>query len=420
MKPGPLDRYAGYFELNPLRALTVTRAGDRLILQETGRRKFEATADGDHAFVSADTGASVTFKPEAEGRATGLVLHERDWTRARPAVRVDAGRAQEIENAFARRVAAAPERFRDQLPAEGSKAAVLRAIDEWQRGAPDYDRMSTLQADHMRRQITHLHDMIAALGAVESVFFRGVGPGGFDIYGAKFANGVAEFRILVTADGNIEDMIFRPDGDGTPGEVAACAQEQMLKPAPGAAPIQVWLYNDSGADIRVTAVDAEGEQSRAVSIGDERSAPVLATVGHPWVVTDAAGQCLEIVVPGQSTRHVVVPAGVRGQAARPAPRRTSPMPGSELALRQYIDAVGRGEPDYDGMTPQVAAYTRQDLVLNQAILARLGTLRGVSFRGVTLNGNDIYIAQFANGSAEWRIALVKQGRIGRIALGPQY
>jgi len=35
-------------------------------------------------------------------------------------------------------------------------------------------------------------------------------------------------------------------------------------------------------------------------------------------------------------------------------------------------------------------------------------------------GSDIYFVQFANGSAEWRIGLVKQGRIGRIALGPQY
>jgi hypothetical protein len=31
-----------------------------------------------------------------------------------------------------------------------------------------------------------------------------------------------------------------------------------------------------------------------------------------------------------------------------------------------------------------------------------------------------YIAQFANGSAEWRIGLLKDGTIGRIALGPQY
>ena len=39
--------------------------------------------------------------------------------------------------------------------------------------------------------------MFAALGAVESIFFRGVGPGGYDIYGAKFANGSAEFRVLL-------------------------------------------------------------------------------------------------------------------------------------------------------------------------------------------------------------------------------
>ena len=40
--------------------------------------------------------------------------------------------------------------------------------------------------------------MFTALGPVESVFFRGVGPGGYDIYGAKFANGFAELRILTS------------------------------------------------------------------------------------------------------------------------------------------------------------------------------------------------------------------------------
>jgi hypothetical protein len=419
-EPHPLDRYAGHFELGPLRALAVTRAGDRLTLQETGREKIEATPNGDHAFVSPDTGESITFKVEAEGRVTELVLHEQGSTRTRRAVRVDAERALEVENAFARRVAAAPDRFRDQLPAEGSKAAILRTIDEWQRGAPDYDRMSRHLVDNVRQQSAELHAMITALGAVESVFFRGVSPGGFDIYGAKFASGLAEFRMLVGSDGTIEDMIFRPDGDGTPGEVAACAQEQTLRWTPGAAPIQIMVYNDTGADIRVFTLDGEGGRSREAAIGDDRSMSMLTTAGHPWVVTDAAGRCLEVVVPGQSTRHVVVPADAREQAARPAPRRTSPMSGSEQALRQYIDTIGRGEPDYGRMTPQIAAYTRQDLVLNRAILARLGALRALSFRGVTWNGNDIYTAHFANGSAEWRIALVKEGRIGRLALGPQY
>jgi hypothetical protein len=89
-------------------------------------------------------------------------------------------------------------------------------------------------------------------------------------------------------------------------------------------------------------------------------------------------------------------------------------------LRRYIDALRSGEPDYDRMTPEVAAETRRQLLLNQAIVTRLGALRAMSFRGVTVMGSDLYTVHFANGSAEWRIGLVKQGRIGRVALGPVY
>jgi beta-lactamase regulating signal transducer with metallopeptidase domain len=424
VRPHPFDRYAGWYEFNALRALAVARAGDRLVVQETGRLKFEMTPHVDQALVFRDTGlragASVTFRPGADGRIAGLVLDE-PGARPRRAVRVDAGRAGAIGDAFVRRVATAPGRFQEQTPADGSKDAVLWVLDDLKREAPTYGRMSPPLADRVRQQIAHLRAMITALGAMQSVFFRGVGPGGFDIYGAKFAGGLAEFRILLGAEGIIENMVFRPDGDGSPGDVATCAREQTLKPLHGAAPILLWLYNDSGGDVRVSAVDGQGRGSRELTIGDDRSAPVYTEVGHPWTVTDAAGQCLEIVVPGQSTRHHIIAADARAQAERPALRRTTPMPGSEQALRRYIDGIDRDEPDYAGMTPQVAAATRQDLVLNRAILARFGTLRAISFRGVTVNGgNDIYIAHFANGSAEWRIGLVKEGRIGRIALGPQY
>ena len=96
------------------------------------------------------------------------------------------------------------------------------------------------------------------------------------------------------------------------------------------------------------------------------------------------------------------------------------MPGSEQALREYIGALGRGAPNYDDMTPQVATNTRQQLLLYRALLGRLGTLRALSFRGVTAADNDVYIAHFSNGSAEWRLGLVKEGKIGRISLGPQF
>jgi hypothetical protein len=415
-----LDRHVGWYELGPLRALAVRREGDRLLLQETGRPKFAVIAHSDREFVSTDAGTFVIFMSDAAlGSTTELLLHEPS-PGARRAVRIDAVRAQAIASAFARRVAAAPDRFKDQAPADGSKAAVLRAIEELQHGAPRYERMSEQLADNVRRQISQLHAMTTALGTVESVFFRGVGPGGYDIYGAKFAGGFAEFRILVDPDGNIEDMIFRPNGDDTPGGMVTCAQEQTLRSLPRTAPIRLGLYNSSGADIRVFALDFDGRRSRYVMIGDDRSAPILTYIGHPWVVTDTAGQCLEIIMPGQSTRFVTITPDAREQAVRSAPRRPSPMPGSEQALRQYIDRLGRGDPNYDGMTPEVAAETRQQLLLNQAILAKLGALRAMSFRGVGQSGNDIYVVHFANGSAEWRIGLVKEGKIGRIALGPSY
>ena len=145
----------------------------------------------------------------------------------------------------------------------------------------------------------------------------------------------------------------------------------------------------------------------------------LTTVNSPWIVADRSGQCLEVVLPGQRTRfHNVEASGSEGRSKLNV-RRAVPSADGEGMLRKYIEALVRGEPDYDRMTAEVAAQTRAQLPVEQAILARLGALRGMSFRGVTALDSDIYIAQFANGSAEWRIG-TKNGTITKIALGPSY
>ena len=413
-----LDGHVGWYELNPTRAVAVTREGDRLSVQVTGGPKFQVAASGDRDFVSADGKAFVVFLGESPAPITELLLHQPAFG-VRSAKRVDDARAAEIRDAFARWVAAAPDRFKDQTPVPGGKAAIVQAIEDLQHNLPNYQRMSPQLADRVRRNVSDLHAMLTALGALESIFFRGVGPGSYDIYGAKFAHGLAEFRLLMGADGKIDDMVFRPDGDGTPGRFAACSDEPMLKPVSGTAPIKWVLYNAHGADIQLFELDANGRRLPYGTIGDEQSASIQTYVARAWVVADASGQCLEIVVPGQHTRFLTVqpvPAG----ATRAASRRSLPMPGSEDALRRYIDALARGEPNYHQMTREVAWQTRLQLPINQAILAKLGEVRALSFRGATQLDNDIYMVHFANGSAEWRIGLVKGDRIGRIALGPQY
>jgi hypothetical protein len=399
--------------------LTVTRDGERLQVRETGQQKFEVTAHGADAFVGNHDDV-VIFLRDGQAKVTQVLLYE-SVAGARLAPRVDAAKSKLMEEEFERRVAAAPDRFRDQTPLPGSKEAILRGIRDLQEGTPNYDRMSAALAANIRRQSSELQATFKAFGAVESIFFRGVGPGGYDIYGVKFANGVAEFRFLLGADGKADDVIFRPDGNDAPGGVFACSGEQGLKSRSDTAPIKVLIYNGSGREVQLFKLDPEGKRVAQGTIGDEISFPVMTNVDSPWVVADASGKCLEIVLPGQRTRyHTVEESLADGQPEHPARPRTTPLAESEAMLRRYIEAMGRGEPNYDRMTLEVATQTRQQLAFNQAILSRLGALRAMSFRGVSSLGSDIYIAQFANGSAEWRIGLVKDGSIGRIALGPQY
>jgi beta-lactamase regulating signal transducer with metallopeptidase domain len=416
-----IEPYVGAYQLNPWRVFTIARDGDGLSAQFTGlprsrlARASDSDSDSDYAYEAMR--ARVSFVVDGEQPASALVLHQNHGGDRR-AERVDAAKARAIEERFARWFASAPERFRDQTPAPGSKEAVLQLVHELQDGAHDYARMNPLLAEAVRPQAANLQAILTAFGPVETAFFRGVGPGGYDIYGLKFANGSAEFRLLLGADGTVDDILFRPNGDDTPGDVLACGQEVGLRPAPSGSPIKVNLFNETGAAIRLFALDAAGTRSPHTTIEDNRGGEILTRVGSPVVVADAAGQCLEIVMPGARTRFNLVQAGEGPR--RPLPPRIAPLPGGEETLRRYIDELGRGAPDYARMTPDIAAVTRRDLALERAILARLGPVRSIYFRGVSMSGVDIYTVHFDNGSADWRIGLVRDGRIGRIALGPQY
>jgi hypothetical protein len=44
---------------------------------------------------------------------------------------------------------------------------------------------------------------------VESVTFKGVGPGGADIYEVKFEHGSSEWRIMLDPDGKVAGINFR-------------------------------------------------------------------------------------------------------------------------------------------------------------------------------------------------------------------
>ncbi|HEV2160008.1 M56 family metallopeptidase [Bradyrhizobium sp.] len=416
-EPGSLDQYVGWYRAAPNRVLTVRRDGDRLQVQETVQGRAALLAEGADVFsIHGDN--LLVFLRDEQAKVSSVLVQNAVFG-ARIAPRIDAAQAQAIEADFARRVAEVPDRFREQVPVAGGKEMILRGIEDMRRGTPNYDRMSAPLAAKIQRLLTETQATFVALGAVESIFFRGVGPGGYDIYGAKFENGTAEFRLLLEPDGKVGDVIFRADGNDELGGIVSCAEEANVRGRAATSPIRIMVYNEMGDDIRVFNLDADGNRKSQSVVRPNMSWATTTTVNNPWVIADKSGRCLEVLVPGRQTRFHNVEASNIGAKPGRAARRAIPIANGEEMLRHYIDGIGKGQPDYEHMTPEVADITRQQLPFDQAILARLGALRAVSFRGVTALDSDIYIAQFANGSAEWRIG-VRNGTITKIALGPNF
>lgn len=412
-----LDQYVGWYRIAPNRVLTVRRDGDRLQVQESVQGGAALLAEGADVFSIRGRNLLIFLRDE-ESRVSRVLVQNAVFG-ARLAPRIDAATAQAIEADFTRRLAQVPDRFREQVPADGGKEMILRGIEDLRHGTPNYDRMSAPLAAKVHRQLDETRATVAALGALESIFFRGVGPGGYDIYGAKFENGTAEFRLLIDPDGKAGDVIFRPDGNDELGGIVSCSDEASVRGRAETSPIRIMVYNEMGDDIQVFNLDADGNRRMQSVVRPNVSWAAVTTVNNPWVIADKSGRCVEILVPGRQTRfHNVEAANIRTRPGRAA-RRAVPIANGEEMLRSYIESVGKGQPEYEHMTSEVADITRQQLPFDQAILMRLGALRAVSFRGVTALDSDIYVAQFANGSAEWRIG-VRNGTITKIALGPNF
>jgi len=200
------DRYVGSYRM-PNAILAISRDGDQLFVQLTGQPKFPLFPEGERKFFLKVVDAQITFDTDAQGKTTQAVLHQ--GGRDTAAKRLDEAEAKRAADEVEARAADAAKRFKDQKQSPGTEAALRRTIDELRLGQPKYELMSPAFADVTRQQLPQLKSAITQLGSVESVTFKGVGPGGADIYEVKFEHGSTEWRISRGPDGKIEGMLFR-------------------------------------------------------------------------------------------------------------------------------------------------------------------------------------------------------------------
>jgi hypothetical protein len=79
-----------------------------------------------------------------------------------------------------------------------------------QRKQPTYERLTPEFAEVARPEAEHIEGLIGALGALQSITFKSVGTGGFDIYEVKFEHGSLDWRILFNADGKVAGQLLHP------------------------------------------------------------------------------------------------------------------------------------------------------------------------------------------------------------------
>ncbi|WP_298270781.1 glyoxalase superfamily protein [uncultured Bradyrhizobium sp.] len=98
-------------------------------------------------------------------------------------------------------------------------------------------------------------------------------------------------------------------------------------------------------------------------------------------------------------------------------KNQSASPGTEAALHRLIDGIASGNPDYNEMSPALAAATRKQMQWLQP-LADLGNIQSIRFLGVGEQGEDVYSVRHTNGAAHWRIALDDKGIISTAWVTP--
>jgi uncharacterized protein (DUF3084 family) len=140
--------------------------------------------------------------------ATQVTLHQNG--RDQVARRLTDTEVQKAQEAIDARNADIAKRFKEQKQTPGTEDALRRSIDEIQKGEPKYDRMTEAFADLTRQQLPQLKGLLNGFGALQSVTFKGVEPGGWDIYETVFEKRKMEFRIVLTPDGKTAGISLRP------------------------------------------------------------------------------------------------------------------------------------------------------------------------------------------------------------------
>jgi hypothetical protein len=196
--PKDIDRYVGAYEITRFVAMIVSRQGDALVLQQQqGPPPEQFTRGADGVWTGAQSGRRFVFDVGPDGQALDLSFADGP---------VPGTMKRLPDGAVDKRAVELAARIKAQTPDNRTEGVIRELIGGLREGSVNYDRFGERMGINARATFPDMQSDFKSLGDLKSLAFKGVGPGGGDIYDATFANGIKQFRVLLDAQGRIDAM----------------------------------------------------------------------------------------------------------------------------------------------------------------------------------------------------------------------
>jgi CubicO group peptidase (beta-lactamase class C family) len=201
--PKLFDRYVGAYRLPTGDIVTFWRQGTRLKDRIWGRSSSELFASSDREFFLKTANARWIFG-STDGQAKSATLYQNNTQYI--ATRLEEPAATEALQASIE----ADNRFQNQTADPRSESVLRNFIEGVRIGKPNYEAMNPSVSLVTHDELSTLQKTFTGFGAFQSISLKRVEPSGLDVYAVQFANGTHEFRLLLNAKGQMDDIGFDP------------------------------------------------------------------------------------------------------------------------------------------------------------------------------------------------------------------
>jgi hypothetical protein len=288
----------------------------------------------------------------------------------------------------------------------GTENWLRKQIAGWEKHQPVFEGMTEALAAGTREQQTAIQAKFDALGAMQSLTFKGQ-EDGMDVYLVIFDHGALSW--MVGPGAKVGSSLFGgPTIRSGPSPGTEAAVRALIRGYAGGFPtyqimspslLQAVLPQQS------SLVGAEKElgglKTLTFSKINARWWDVYEAVyenGHAvWSIAPLSGDKVGSFLISEQTLNA-----------------STPHPNREASLRRYVESLERGVPNYDEMPPEGVAAIRRNLPNILAAIRPLGQLRSIAFDHSAPNDTDVYLVTFERGKAEWDMGpLSPDGKVTR-------